>query len=116
MTPTEIRRRILSQATEDITGLWELPAAPGAPGADELLPVLSDLVREDLITIHTGTKFESEETAIPASAAQAAIRDVRFWDWSAPENGPHLRASATPAGRDWYFGQREDGPTARLAS
>jgi hypothetical protein len=46
MTPIEVRRRILSQTTEDITGFWELPATPGAPGVDELVAVLSDLIGE----------------------------------------------------------------------
>ncbi len=103
MTPTDIRRRILSQTTDDTTGLWELAATPGAPGVEELIAVLSDLSREGLVTISTGTRFESEETALPVSAAQAAIGDTRFWDWSAPEHGEHVRAFATPAGRDWYF-------------
>jgi hypothetical protein len=105
MTPTAIRRRIMSQVTEDLTGLWELPATEGAPGVDDLIAVLADLIRRNLVTIYTGTRFASEETPLPATAAQKAIRDKHFWDWSAPERGPHLRALATPAGRAWYFGQ-----------
>ena len=108
MTPSEIRRRIMSQMTEDLTGLWELPATPGAPGVDELIAVLSDLIRKNLVTVYTGTHFASEETPLPTAAAQKAIRDKRFWDWSAPEHGPHLRAVATTAGRAWYFGQGRD--------
>jgi hypothetical protein len=112
MTPTEIRRRIMSQTTEDLTGLWELPATQGAPGVDELIAVLSDLIRKDFITVYIGTRFESEETSLPAAAAQKAIRDKRFWDWSAPERGRHLRALATPAGRAWYFRQGREARTS----
>lgn len=108
MTPTEIRRRIMSQMTEDLTGLWELPATPGSPDVDELIVVLSDLIRTNLVTVYSGTLFASEETRLPAAAAQKAIRDKRFWDWSAPERGSHLRVLATPTGRAWYFGQGRD--------
>ncbi len=111
MTPTEIRRHIMSQATEDLTGLWELPATAGAPGVDELITVLSDLISRNLVTVYTGIRFASEETLLPAATAQKAIRDQKFWDWSAPERGPHLRVLATPAGRAWYFGQERDAHT-----
>jgi hypothetical protein len=114
MRPTEIRRRIMSQATEDLTGLWELPATHGAPGVDEVIAVLSDLIRKDFITVYTGTLFESEETPLPAAAAQKAIRDKRFWDWSAPERGVHLRALATPAGHAWYFGQGREARASAM--
>jgi hypothetical protein len=116
MTSIEIRRRIMSQMTEDITGLWELPATEGVPGVEALIAVLSELIREGLVTVYSGTEFESEETPLPVAAALGAIRDRRFWDWSAPERGRHLRALATPAGRDWYFGQRQDTAGSRLAS
>jgi hypothetical protein len=109
MTSIEVRRRIMSQMTEDVTGLWELPATQGAPGIDELIAVLSELIGEELVTVYSGTKFDSEERPLPVSTALAAIRDSRFWEWAAPERGPHLRAVATPAGQDWYFGHRQDG-------
>jgi hypothetical protein len=111
MTPTEIRRRILSQATEDLTGLWELPATPGALGFDELVTERSGLIGEEMITIYAGTNFASEEIALPVSDALTAIRDPRFWNWSAPEHGPHLRALAKPAGRAWYMSE----PMVQLA-
>ena len=105
MTPGEIRQRILSQTTEDYTGLWELAAVPEAPELDELVAELSALVRRNLVAVYQGTTFSSEELQLPAAAAQQAIRDPAFWQWSAPERGSHLRALATPAGRAWYFGQ-----------
>lgn len=115
MTSIELRRRVMSQMTEDITGLWELSATRGAPGIDELIAVLSELIGEDLVTVYSGTEFESEEAPLPVSTAMAQIRDRSFWEWSAPERGVHLRVFATPAGRDWYFGQRQDGtPPARF--
>jgi hypothetical protein len=104
MTLIELCRRIMSQMTEDHTGLWELPATRGAPGVDDLIAVLSDLIGEGLVAVYSGTEFDSEETPLPASAALAAIHDRRFWEWSAPERGSRLRAFATPAGRNWYFG------------
>jgi hypothetical protein len=116
MTPNEIRFQIMSQVTEDVTGLWELAATTQAPAIDELIQVLAALIQERLVTIYRGTSFTSEETALPASAARNAILDKRFWDWSAPNKGPHLRAFATPRGRDWYFGQRKQATGARLAS
>ena len=106
----------MSQATEDLTGLWELAAAPGPPAVDELIGTLSSLIQERLVTVYRGTHFTSEETALPVLAARKEIRDQRFWDWSAPERGPHLRVFATPKGRDWYFAQRKLPADARLVS
>jgi hypothetical protein len=116
MTSIEVRRRIMSQMTEDLTGLWELPATKDAPAVDDLIAVLSDLIGEDLVTVYSGTGFGAEETPLPVSAALAAIRDHRFWEWSAPESETHLRAFATPAGRDWYFGLSHDVPASRRVS
>jgi hypothetical protein len=106
----------MSRMTEDHTGLWEVPATSGAPGKDELVAVLSDPIGEDLVTVYRGTDFASEETPSPVSAALAAVQDRGFWQWSAPERETHLRACATLAGRDWYFGQRQDSHAARLVS
>jgi hypothetical protein len=116
MTPDAIRFRIMSQATKDFTGLWELAAAPAAPKVDELIDVLSSLIDQRLLTVYRGTHFTSEETALPVSAARKELRDMRFWDWSAPERGAHLCVFATPKGRDWYFAQREPAADARLVS
>jgi hypothetical protein len=90
----------MSQMTEDLTGLWERPATRGAPGVDELISVLPDLIAQNLAAVYPGTEFDSEATPLPASAALAALHDRRCWQWSAPERGSHLRAFATPAGRD----------------
>jgi hypothetical protein len=116
MTPDEIRFRIMSQATEDLTGLWELAAAPRAPDLDELIGVLSGLIQERLISVYRGTLFASEETTMAAPAARKEIRNKRFWDWSAPERGAHLRVFATPKGRDWYFAQRKPSADAGMVS
>lgn len=105
MTADDIRFRIMSQATEDFTGLWELAAARGAPAVDDLVAVLEALIREGLVAIYSGTRFASEEQILPAEQASLAIRDRRFWNWTAPDKGPHLRAFATAAGSDWYFAQ-----------
>jgi len=116
MTPNEIRFQIMSQATEDLTGLWELAATQRAPAIDELIDVLSALIQERLVTVYRGTQFASEETALPMTSARREIRNKRFWDWSAPEHGPHLRVFATPRGRDWYLAQRRPSADARLVS
>jgi hypothetical protein len=116
MTQDATRFRIMSQATEDLTGLWELAAAPRAPDIDELIEALSSLVQERLVTVYRGTHFTSEETPLSVLAARKEIRDKRFWDWSAPERGPHLRVFATPKGRDWYFAQRQTAADTRLVS
>jgi len=116
MTRNTIRFRIMSQATEDLTGLWELAAAPRAPAINELIDALSTLIQERLVSVYRGTQFTSEETALPVLAARKEIHDKRFWDWSAPERGPHLRVFATPKGRDWYFAQRKPPADARLVS
>jgi len=116
MKPDAVRFRIMSQATEDLTGLWELAGAPQAPHIDELIDAISSLIQEQLVTIYRGTDFTSEETELTAPAARKAIRDKRFWDWSAPEHGPHLRVFATAKGQDWYFAQRKPPSDARLAS
>ena len=110
------RFRIMSQATEDFTGLWELAAAPTAPAVDELIGALSSLVQERLVIVYRGVHFTTEETPLPVLTARKDIRDKRFWDWSAPERGPHLRVFATPKGRDWYFAQRKPSADARLVS
>lgn len=102
----------MSQTTEDLTGLWELAATAGAPEVDKPIAVRSDLIRRNLVTVYTGTSFAPEETALPAATAQKAIRDRKFWDWSALEHGPHLRVLATSAGRAWYFGQGRDAHTS----
>ena len=102
----DTRLQIMSQATEDFTGLWELAAARGAPAVDDLVPVLEALVRDGLVAIYCGTRFSSEEKILPAEQACTAIRDRRFWDWAAPDKGPHLRAFATATGSNWYFAQR----------
>ncbi len=105
MTSDAIRLRILSQATEDLTGLWELAAAPEAPSLDRLIAAVSSLAEERLIAVFRGTRFASEEQELETAAARRELRDKRFWDWSAPERGPHLRVFATPKGREWYFSQ-----------
>ena len=111
MTSDAVRLRIMYQATEDLTGLWELAAAPQAPGLDELIAAVSSLVDDRLVTVYRGTQFVSEEAALGAAAARRELRDKRFWDWSAPERGAHLRLFATPKGRAWYFSQRQPPPT-----
>jgi len=116
MTRNETRLRIMSQATEDFTGLWELAATPQSPAIEELIDVLSTLIRDGLVTVYRGTQFAATETALPAPAARKEIRDRNFWDWSAPERGPHLRVFATPRGRDWYFAQRKPPADTRLVS
>ena len=116
MTPDTTRFQIMSQATEDLTGLWELAAAPQAPGVDELIAVLSSLIQERLVTVYRGTDFTSEETTLTIPAARKEVRDKRYWDWSAPERGPHLRVFATPQGRNWYLAQQKPAAAARLVS
>jgi hypothetical protein len=116
MTLDAIRFRIMSQATEDFTGLWELAAAPQAPDLEELIAVLSGLIQERLIGVYRGTLFNSEETALAAPAARKEIRNKSFWDWAAPERGAHLRVFATPKGRDWYFAQRKPSADAGMMS
>jgi hypothetical protein len=116
MTRNETRMRIMSQATEDVTGLWELAAMPRSPAIDELIGELASLIQDGLVTVYRGTQFASEETALPAPAARKEIRNRKFWDWSAPERGPHLRLFATPSGRDWYFAQRTPPVDTRLVS
>jgi hypothetical protein len=116
MTPDEICFQIMSQATEDLTGLWELAGAQRAATVDELIDVLSSLVQERLVAVHRGTRFASEEITLPTTSARREIRNKQFWDWSAPVHGPHLRVFATPRGRDWYFGQRKPPADARLVS
>ena len=109
MTDKDIRFRLLSQTTEDFTGLWELAATRGAPPIEDLIPILDALVRDGLVAIYSGTRFSAEEQILPAERARAEIRDRRFWDWSAPEQGLHLRAVATAAGGDWYLAQTRSG-------
>jgi hypothetical protein len=116
MTPNEIRFQIMSQATEDLTGLWELAGSQRAATVDELIDVLSSLVQDRLVAVYRGTRFASEEIALPSNAARREIRNKQFWDWSAPEQGPHLRVFATPRGHDWYFGQRKPPADAWLVS
>jgi hypothetical protein len=116
MTPNEIRFQIMSQATEDLTGLWELAGTQRAATVDELIDVLSSLVQERLVAVYRGTRFASEEIILPTAAARREIRNKLFWDWSAPEQGPHLRVLATRRGRDWYFGQRKPPADTRLVS
>jgi hypothetical protein len=116
MTQDAIRLRIMSQATEDFTGLWELAAAPQAPELDKLIDIVSGLIQERLVSVYRGTNFTSEETALTVPAARKEIRDKRFWDWSAPDHRVHLRVFATPKGREWYFGQRNPSADARMVS
>ena len=116
MTGNDTSLNIMSQATEDMTGLWELAALSQSPTVDALIAVLTTLVGEGLVAVYRGTEFASEEVALSAPDARAAIRDGRFWDWSAPDHGPHLRIFATPQGQKWYqehFGSPAD---TRLAS
>ena len=116
MTPNKIRFQIMSQATEDLTGLWELAGTQQDVVVDELIDVLSSLVQQRFVAVYRGTRFASEEIALPVTAARREIRNKQFWDWSAPEHGPHLRVFATPRGRDWYFGHRKPPADARLVS
>jgi hypothetical protein len=116
MTLNEIRFQIMSQATEDFTGLWELAGAERAATVDELIDVLSSLVQERLVAVYRGTHFASEEITLPTTSARIEIRNKQFWDWAAPEQGPHLRVFATPRGRDWYLRQRKPPADARLVS
>jgi hypothetical protein len=116
MTRNETRLRIMSQATEDVTGLWELTATPHSPAIDDVIDVLSTLIRDGLVAVYRGTQFASEETLLPAPAARKEIRNRNFWDWSAAESGPHLRVFATPRGRGWYFAQGKPPADTRLVS
>jgi hypothetical protein len=116
MTPDAIRFQIVSQATEDFTGLWELAAATRAPDPDKLIGVLSGLIQERLINVYRETVFASEETALAIPAARKEIRDKSFWDWSAPEHGTHLRVAATPKGRDRYLAHQKPSADAGTVS
>ena len=115
MTPDSTRFRIMSQATEDLTGLWELAATSQALDLDKLINVLAALIQEQLVAVYRGTDFNAEETALTMTDALKNIRDKRFWDWSAPERGPQLRVFATPTGRDWYLAQQKPRAAARLS-
>jgi hypothetical protein len=116
MTPNEIRFQIMSQATEDLTGLWELAGTQRAAAVDELIEVVSSPVQQRFVAVYRGTHFASEEIALPVTAAPREIRNKQFWDWAAPEHGRQLRVFATPRGRDWYFGQRKPPAATRLVS
>ena len=83
MTLNEIRFQIMSQATEDFTGLWELAGAERAATVDELIDVLSSLVQERLVAVYRGTHFASEEITLPTTSARREIRNKQFWI------GPH---------------------------
>jgi len=106
MTDEQIRYRILDLLTEDYYGLWELAGVAGAPPVDELIPVLDGLIKDGLVGIYIGSKFSAEEQMLSAGEAHRAIQNRAFWEWSAPERGDHIRAFATRAGADWYFGSR----------
>lgn len=116
MNRTSQRLKILSQATEDFTGLWELAPTAEPASLEEVIQVLGGLIRERLVTVYRGTDFASEETALATSAAVEAVHDKHFWDWKAPDSGAHLRIFATPKGRDWYLAHAAPSSAARLAS
>jgi len=116
MTPQDIRLQIMSQATEDFTGLWELAGAQPDTEMDGLVSAVATLIRERLVTVYRGTNFTKEDARLAATIAEREIRKPGFWEWSAPERGPHLRLIATDRGRDWYFAQRQVPAVARLVS
>jgi hypothetical protein len=99
--------RIMSQLTEDMTGLWELAGTGQAPPIDILMNELDRLVARRFVSVWSGTKFASEERKMPRAEARAAIRNPAFWEWSAPKRGSHIRVIATPAGMAWYFSQAD---------
>jgi len=107
MTDDSARVQILSQLTEDLTGLWELAATPAAPAMGVLISELDSLIDAEMVAIYSGTEFASEEIRLDKAQSHAAIRNRNFWDWDAPEKGPHIRALATQAGVDWYYAQRQ---------
>ena len=105
MTDPQLRKRILDLLTEDYYGLWELTGVEGAPPIDGLIRVLDGMIREGLVEIYIGSKFASEERMLTQDEARRAIQERAYWDWAAPDRGDHVRASASRAGADWYFGR-----------
>jgi hypothetical protein len=103
MTDDQLRYRILSQLTEDYTGLWELAKTETAPRLDELIRVLDGMIKDGLVDLFKGASFSSEERVLPPPQARELIKNRAFWEWSAPERGEHIRALATRAGTKWYM-------------
>ena len=108
----ELRKEILSLATEDYYPLWELRNALLSEGdslessTDELLPVVQRMVQEGLLHVYTGQWSSTERRRLDRPNLAALIAE-RTW-WSEPSNADdqQLLVAATEKGTSSYMSDR----------
>src|SRR5258705_5467922 len=115
MKATEIQRRILSLATEDFYGLWEVPAVVKDvfPDLDEQHArelsekILRELIDRHLIRIYRGTRFAGEERPLADTESESALTDASNWRHDVSIAKEHVRISATEIGEREYYNLTE---------
>jgi hypothetical protein len=111
MKVTEVEQEILSLATEDAYGLWEvLPVVRKFfPGLDERETrevaerTLHQLIARNLIRLYRGTRFAGEEKPLASAENETALSDARSWNENAPSTQEHVRIVATELGEREYY-------------
>jgi hypothetical protein len=111
MKASEIQRRILSLATEDFYGLWEIPSLvkdvfPQLNEQDvrELAEtVLRELMDRHLIRLYRGMRFAGEERALAREESESALADANNWIIDASAEKENVRIAATEMGEREYY-------------
>ena len=111
MNGMEIQRRILSLATEDFYGLWEIPSVvrdvfPQLNERDAMdlaKRVLRELIDRHLIRVYLGTRFVGEERALAREESESALADAKNWTVESSSEGENVRIAATEMGDREYY-------------
>lgn len=111
MKAMEIQRRILSLATEDFYGLWEIPSVvkQAFPNLNEQdvrelgERVLRELMERHLICIYRGTRFAGEERALAREESESALADAKNWTVDSIAEEENVRIAATEMGEREYY-------------
>ena len=105
----KLRTKVLEDAVEDYTGIWELvPQAERilGPSSLELIvatlrEVVLDLATDGLVSFYEGNPQPSDAAMDAASAASIISHDAA-WAWETPAEFPSVWIGALPKGERAY--------------
>ena len=122
---------LLDSIDDDFYGLWELPveffqgytglAEPSEQDSDQcrdtlvnwLCTIFEGLLKQDLVAVFSGTKFQGEQLRLPMIEAKDAINDLKNYDYRTIPK-VHIRVIATEAGKKWLSNQGYPGHEALI--